>query len=109
MREWQEVQEMPWRLDMDLKDTYNKIALNWHNKHSSDDWWVNGVNKFISFFNNGDEIFDVGCGSGNGSKYLIKNGLKVTGVDFAEKMVELAQKQNPEAIFFYWILEIWVV
>ncbi len=84
---------------MNLKETYNKIAESWHQDHQTDDWWVEGTDKFISCLKPGDRVVDVGCGSGTKSKYLLKNGLKVLGIDFSEKMVEIAKKENPDADF----------
>lgn len=78
---------------MDLKETYNKIAEEWHNDHKTDDWWVAGTDKFIELMNNRGLVLDVGCGSGVKSKYLINKGLKVVGIDIAEKMVEIAKKE----------------
>ena len=85
---------------MDLKETYNKIAENWHKDHAGDNWWVKGTDEFISFFKKGDLILDVGCGAGTKAKYLIEKGLKVVGIDFSVKMVELSKKEVPEAEFF---------
>lgn len=44
---------------MDLKATYNKIAEDWQNDHTTDDWWVSGVDKFISFLEKGDKVLDI--------------------------------------------------
>lgn len=84
---------------MNLKDTYNKIAANWHNDHKDDDWWVKGVNKYISLFENNDFILDLGCGAGVKAKYLSKHGLKVLGIDFSDKLIEIAKHEVPEAEF----------
>ena len=84
---------------MNLKETYNKIAEDWHKQHKDDDWWVEGTDKFISFLKPNDLVFDVGCGGGTKSKYLINKGLKVFGIDFSEKMIEIAKREAPEAKF----------
>lgn len=85
---------------MDLKETYNKIAEDWHKDHDSDTWWVEATDKFISFLNKGDLVLDAGCGAGTKTKYLLDKGLKVVGTDFSEKMIELAKKEVPGAEFF---------
>ena len=85
---------------MSLKETYNKIAESWHQDHQSDDWWVEGTNTFISFLKKGELVLDVGCGAGTKSKYLLKNGLQVIGIDFSEKMIEIARKEIPQGKFF---------
>lgn len=84
---------------MNLKDTYNKIAEDWHKDHHQDDWWHKGTNKFASFLSPGAHIIDVGCGAGNKAKYLTERGLKVTGVGFSEKLLEIARREVPNAIF----------
>ncbi|MDO8590163.1 MAG: class I SAM-dependent methyltransferase [bacterium] len=84
---------------MDLKETYNRIAEDWHQDHKPDDWWVEGTDKFISLLNPGDSVLDVGCGSGIESKYLIQKGFDVTGIDFSEKMIEIAKREVPEGKF----------
>ncbi|OGZ73105.1 MAG: hypothetical protein A2908_01055 [Candidatus Staskawiczbacteria bacterium RIFCSPLOWO2_01_FULL_38_12b] len=84
---------------MNLKDTYNKIAESWHKDHSSDDWWQEGTDKFVSLLKQGSSVLDVGCGGGTKSKYLIGKGLKVLGVDFSENLVEIAKREVPEGRF----------
>lgn len=83
----------------DLKDTYNKIAKDWHKDHQSDDWWYEGTDEFISYFKKGDNILDVGCGCGTKSKYLIDKGLNVTGIDFSENFIDIAKKEVSDGDF----------
>lgn len=84
---------------MDLRETYNRIAEDWHKDHQEDDWWIEGTNVFISFLKQGNEILDVGCGGGFKSNYLQKRGLRVEGIDFSEKLIDIAKKEVPEATF----------
>ena len=84
------------------KKTYNQIALSWKNLHAQDTWGNEGRSKFIRLLKKGDHILDVGCGTGLYSNYLVTHGLKVTGFDFAENMVDLAQKTVPAADFKIW-------
>lgn len=84
---------------MNLKDTYNKIAEDWHQNHAEDDWWKEGVDYFISQLPRGGSVLDAGCGSGIKSRYLISKGLRVTGIDFSEKLIEIAEREVPEATF----------
>ncbi len=49
------------------------------------------------------KALDVGCGTGNYSIYLAKNGFDVTGVDFSQKAIETARdkaKQNKVDVKF---------
>lgn len=84
---------------MNLKDTYNKIAVEWDQQHQTDDWWIEGTDKFISFLKPGDLVLDVGCGAGTKSKYLHDKGLRVFGIDLAENFVEIARHKVPEGEF----------
>lgn len=84
---------------MNLKDTYNKIARDWHKDHQTDDWWIDGAEKFISFLKQGNRVLDVGCGDGVKSAYLFERGLQVTGIDFSENFIEIAKEENPHIDF----------
>jgi len=44
-------------------------------------------------------VLDAGCGAGTKSRYLAGKGLAVTGIDFSEKMIEIAQREVPDATF----------
>lgn len=44
-------------------------------------------------------ICDLGCGPGQIARYLYRQGVKTLGVDLSTKMVEEAQKLNPEIHF----------
>jgi SAM-dependent methyltransferase len=84
---------------MDLKETYNCIAEDWHRDHSHDDWWVEGTDAFIKELPAGARVLDVGCGGGTKSKYLIAHGCKVVGIDISEKLLDIARREVPEAEF----------
>src|SRR3989344_6092830 len=85
---------------MDLRETYNKIAEDWHKDHKQDNWWVEGTNEFISFLKPNSLVLDAGCGAGTKSKYLIDRGLKVVGIDFSDKLIEIAKREAPSGNFF---------
>lgn len=85
---------------MDLKSTYNTIAKDWDDDHAKDTWWVNGTDKYISFLPKGASILDVGCGAGHKTKYLADKGFVMTGIDFSEKSIEIAQENISEGKFF---------
>jgi len=80
---------------MNLKETYNIIANDWYGEVNKNHWWQQGVDKFISYLRKGDWVFDVGCGPGITANTFIKNDVKVFGIDFSEKMIEIAQHQVP--------------
>jgi len=84
---------------MDLKEAYNKIAEDWYQDHKQGTWWTEGTDKFISFLKQGSLVLDVGCGGGTKSQYMINKGLKVIGIDFSEKMIEIAKREVPKNKF----------
>ncbi|MBS2036296.1 class I SAM-dependent methyltransferase [bacterium] len=45
------------------------------------------------------EVLDLACGPGQVAGYLHHKGLKVTGLDLSERMLELAGQQFPEVEF----------
>ncbi len=84
---------------MDLKQTYNKIAEDWVKDHNNDTWWQEGTDKFLSLLPKNATVLDVGCGGGIKSKYIADKGYRVTGIDFSEKMIEIAKRELPELDF----------
>jgi len=84
---------------MDMKESYNRIAEDWHKDHQQDDWWVEGTGEFISFLKPDALVLDLGCGGGTKSRYLIDKGLQVVGTDFSEKMIEISKRENPDGTF----------
>jgi len=86
---------------MNLKDTYNKIAQDWYQEVVTHNWAENGMKHFMDYLNRGDLILDVGCGPGISAKTFIENGFRVVGIDFSEKMIEIAkEKCLPETLEF---------
>lgn len=84
---------------MNLKETYNAIAEEWHKDHRQNEWSIEGTDKFISLLNKGDLVLDAGCGGGTKSRHMADRGLHVIGMDFAEKMIEIAKAEAPNAEF----------
>ncbi len=84
---------------MNLKATYNLLAEDWYRDHRDDTWWIEGTDKFTSYFKPGSLILDAGCGAGVKSKYLIGKGLRVMGIDFSENLVKIAKREIPNGKF----------
>lgn len=82
-----------------LKDTYNRIAEEWHQDHQSDNWWQEGTDQFVSYLGKGASVLDVGCGGGTKSNYFVIKGLSVMGIDFSEKMIDISSREVPQARF----------
>ncbi|OXB02629.1 SAM-dependent methyltransferase [Flavobacterium oncorhynchi] len=83
-------------------ETWNKIANLYQDKFMS----LSLYNDTYDFFCNTltqeqINVFEIGCGPGNITKYLLskKPSLKITGIDIAPKMIELAKANNPSANF----------
>src|SRR5437867_8549181 len=47
----------------------------------------------------GRTVLDAGCGTGYLSKKLHDQGARVTGIDFSERMIEIARAQHPKMDF----------
>jgi SAM-dependent methyltransferase len=80
---------------MNLRETYNRIAKDWMQDHATDVWSLEGVEHFASLMPKGGRVLDAGCGAGEKSIYLAKQGLKVTAIDFSEEMIRLAKERAP--------------
>src|SRR5262245_26453271 len=48
---------------------------------------------------NGLTVLDAGCGTGYLSKKLHDRGARVTGIDFSERMIEIARAHHPDIDF----------
>lgn len=84
---------------MNLRETYNRIAEDWHRDHQADDWWVRGTDAFVALLPPKGTVLDVGCGGGTKARYLVAKGLQVTGVDFSDNQIAIARREVPEASF----------
>lgn len=84
---------------MNLAETYDHIAEDWHQDHLVDDWWVDGTDVFLSHLSLGARVLDVGCGSGVKSRYMQDHGMRVTGIDISTKLLEIARSESPESSF----------
>lgn len=85
---------------MNLKSTYNRIAKDWFKEHKEDTWWIEGINRFISFLRPNALVLDVGCGAGLKSKYIIEKRLQIVGIDFSREMIEIAKQKVKKGEFY---------
>ena len=63
----------------------------------------NWLHKLTSLLPKGASILDVGCGSGEPiAQYFIEKDYRLTGLDYAQSMLNMAKKRYPETT---WILQ----
>jgi predicted TPR repeat methyltransferase len=82
------------------KDSYNKIAQEW-SKVRDKSFVSQLIIDFSTKLNPNASVLDIGCGTGYPlAKYLCDKQFHVTGIDMAEKMIEIAKSQKiPNAEF----------
>ena len=84
---------------MNLRDTYNEIAIDFYEEHVNATWWKEAANAFISFLPKNGSVLDLGCGAGYKSKFLDEHGFAVTSLDFSKSMLAIAKKRLPGGTF----------
>lgn len=82
-----------------LKETqqlYNKIAFHFDQKRA---FLSEDIKKLGDLAKEGEKILDLGCG--NGRLFSVFQGKRVSyfGVDFSERLIQIAQKKFPEGKF----------
>jgi len=79
-----------------IKTDYNLISQDFSSKRQ--EIWE----EFLFLFEDlkeGEKVLDLGCGNGRWFKVFKEKKVDYIGVDFSEKLVEIAKKQFPEAKF----------
>lgn len=61
---------------------------------------IDTILKTIGMFDGTTDVLDLGCGTGLMDAKLVASGHNVYGVDFSPKMLELAKKNAPGALFY---------
>ena len=81
----------------DLIDAYNRLAADYDKNRGLFDM-TEVLNHFYNSLNVGKGcLLDLGCGAGEpGPGFFIRKGWDVTGVDFSDRMLELAKKYQPD-------------
>jgi SAM-dependent methyltransferase len=82
-----------------LQRTYDKIAEDWARDHERDTWWVECTERFASLLPPGARVLDAGCGSGQKARFFEDRGAHVIGIDFSEKLLEIARQTSPASDF----------
>ena len=82
-------------LERRTKEIYNDHAVAFDNQRDKSLFERKWLDVFWSHLD-GLEILDLGCGTGEPvSEYLISKGAQFTGVDFSDRMVEMARSRFP--------------
>ncbi len=80
-------------------DVFNTTAEKYV-EYFGDDWeFINEINGFINQVIPNGKVLDLGCGSGYISKYIANKNLNPIGIDFSEKMIEIAKRKYPDIPF----------
>lgn len=82
-----------------LRDTYDRIAEDWAKDHEGDTWWRDCTSKFASLLPQHARVLDAGCGSGQKARFFQDRGFHVLGIDFSEKLLEIARRTAPASDF----------
>jgi ubiquinone/menaquinone biosynthesis C-methylase UbiE len=80
-------------------DTYDKIADIYTKQYFDDLSDIEYVDKFLNLLPRNANVLDVGSGPGQFSKYIISKGFDVIGIDFSQKMVDIAKEKVSNVTF----------
>jgi len=83
-----------------VKEGYNTIADRYLAERTRDSEDVRLLNDIVERLPANAKILDAGCGAGIPISQLLSERFRVTGVDFSEAQIELAQKHVANAEFF---------
>lgn len=82
------------------RDSYNRYAkdyaLHAKGRFGKLHKWLD---EFGVQFKKGDEILDLGCGSGRDALYFWEKGASVTGMDISSELIKIARKTAPHCEF----------
>jgi ubiquinone/menaquinone biosynthesis C-methylase UbiE len=82
---------------IELSEIYDKFAEHYDENRGLFDM-TEVLNSFYGLIGKDkEELLDLGCGAGEPfARFFVEHGWKVTGVDFSEKMLDLAARYVPE-------------
>jgi len=81
-----------------VKDDYNAIADTFAKCYSEIDYCKTYIDEFIAGLL-GKKVLDIGCGAGQITDYLVQKGIDAIGIDFSERLLEIAKKNFPNSKF----------
>jgi ubiquinone/menaquinone biosynthesis C-methylase UbiE len=74
---------------------YDKIGKTYDHTRKADSEIVRRILNHLSPCFSG-RYLDIGCGSGNYTEAIFRNGFNIRGIDISEEMLEKARKKHPE-------------
>ena len=82
-------------------ELFNKLADSYQERFFSVEAYQEPLLLFLDQLKADATVLDIACGPGNISHFLLehKPGLKLTGIDLAPNMINLARRNNPNAVF----------
>lgn len=84
-------------LEKKTQSIYNRNALAFDQQRSKTLFEREWLDKFLSYLKKGDDVLDVGCGTGEPiAKYFIDKEMIVTGIDFSEEMIKIVSQRFPQ-------------
>lgn len=84
-------------LQYDEKRYWERRAWNWQKEAGE---YPMHDKKILPWIKGFKSVLDVGCGDGKWSRFFTEHGLKYSGCDISEKMIELAKENYPKEHFF---------
>ena len=79
------------------KEAHNAIAQKYYELYKDDKTDLIYFDEFLEMCKN--KILDLGCGMGHYSNYMYNKGFEITGIDFSEEMIKIAQNNNSDINF----------
>ncbi len=79
--------------------TYNLIAKQYVDKYYVDLTDVPYINLLLKDIPKGAKVLDAGCGAGQFTAYIQKQGYDAMGIDMSDGMLAFARQKSPEAHF----------
>jgi SAM-dependent methyltransferase len=83
----------------EVVEIYDLLAEVYADHYESGDPDRPFLDEFLSHLPKHARLLDVGCGTGNGTKYFSDHGMRVEGVDLSGSMIKVASRSYPQIRF----------